>query len=198
MSAEIIRSPLKARRGSVLPPISTRTGSNAFLLEYDGNIGRIAKALGVGSRRLRKFIAMSTRLSEAVDEVFEGAVDEAVGVLFEGLRDEGSHQTRFYAAKEFLRTGSARRRGFGQEASGQATLELKDKGGARTITLRWLEPRRGIRRNRRMVKVSERERLAIKGVMDALAKTVEVNSEKEAGRPSIWRRRWSPTPWVRR
>ena len=31
-----------------------------------------------------------------------------------------------------------------------------------------------------MVKVSERERLAIKGVMDALAKTVEVNSEKEA------------------
>ena len=106
-----------------------------LLLEYDGNIGRIAKALGVGSRRLRKFIAMSTRLSEAVEEVFEGAVDEAVAVLFEGLRDEGSHQTRFYAAKEFLRTGSARRRGFGLEASGQATLELKDKGGSRTITL---------------------------------------------------------------
>ena len=111
-----------------------------LIAEHDGTVGRIAKALGVGSRRLRKFIAMSTRLSEAVDEVFEGAVDEAVGVLFEGLRDEGSHQTRFYAAKEFLRTGSARRRGFGQEASGQATLELKDKGGARTITLRWLEP----------------------------------------------------------
>ena len=79
-------------------------------------------------------------LTAAIDEVFEGAVDEAVGVLFEGLRDEGSFQNRFYAAKEFLRTGTARRRGFGHEASGQATLELKDKGGARTITLRWLEP----------------------------------------------------------
>jgi hypothetical protein len=52
-----------------------------------------------------------------------------------------SFQNRFYAAKEFLRTGAARRRGFGHEASGSATLELKDKGGARTITLRWLEPR---------------------------------------------------------
>ena len=113
-----------------------------LIAEHDGNIGRIAKALGVGSRRLRKFIAMSTRLSEAVDEVFEGAVDEAVGVLFEGLRDEGSHQTRFYAAKEFLRTGSARRRRrFGQESVwAGSTLELKDRGGARTITLRWLEP----------------------------------------------------------
>jgi hypothetical protein len=131
MSAEII-------------PLTTDSDLDAdriecLIAEHDGNIGRIAKALGVGSRRLRKFVAMSTRLSEAVDEVFEGAVDEAVGVLFEGLRDEGSHQTRFYAAKEFLRTGSARRRGFGEAASGQATLELKDKGGSRTITLRWLE-----------------------------------------------------------
>ena len=112
-----------------------------LLAEHDGNVGKVAKKLGVKSARLRKFVAMSQRLCGAIDEVFEGAVDEAVGVLFEGLRDEMSFQNRFYAAKEFLRTGAARRRGFGHEASGSATLELKDKGGARTITLRWLEPR---------------------------------------------------------
>jgi hypothetical protein len=111
-----------------------------LIAEHDGSVRKIAKALGVSSARLRKFVAMSSRLTAAIDEVFEGAVDEAVGVLFEGLRDEGSFQNRFYAAKEFLRTGTARKRGFGHEASGQATLELKDKGGARTITLRWLEP----------------------------------------------------------
>ena len=140
MSAEIIPLTAEGPEGVGSSSDLDADRIECLIAEHDGNIGRIAKALGVGSRRLRKFIAMSTRLSEAVDEVFEGAVDEAVGVLFEGLRDEGSHQTRFYAAKEFLRTGSARRRGFGQEASGQATLELKDKGGARTITLRWLEP----------------------------------------------------------
>ena len=67
--------------------------------------------MGVRSSRLRKFVAKSQRLCAAIDEVFEGAVDEAVGVLFEGLRDEMSFQNRFYAAKEFLRTGAARRTG---------------------------------------------------------------------------------------
>ena len=115
-----------------------------LLAEHDGNIGKVAKKIGVSSARLRKFVAMSPVLCAACEEVFEGAVDEAVAVLFEGLRDESSFQNRFYAAKEFLRTGTARRRGFGPEASGQATLELKDKGGSRTITLRWLEPREEI------------------------------------------------------
>jgi hypothetical protein len=114
----------------------------ALLLEHDGNIGKVAKKLGIPSKRLRKAVAMSPALSAACDEVFEGAVDEAVGVLFEGLRDEHSFQNRFYAAKEFLRHGTARKRGFGHDASGQATLELKDKGGTKTITLRWLEPTR--------------------------------------------------------
>ena len=134
MSAEIIvlEQPLDEERIEEL------------LAEHDGNVGKVAKKLGVKSSRLRKFVAMSQRLCGAIDEVFEGAVDEAVAVLFEGLRDEMSYQNRFYAAKEFLRTGAARRRGFGHEASGQATLELKDKGGARTITLRWLEPRESL------------------------------------------------------
>ena len=112
-----------------------------LIAEHDGDLGRIAKRLGVASSRLRKFVALSPVLCAAIDEVFEGAVDEAVSVLFQGLRDEGSFQNRFYAAKEFLRTATARRRGFGHDASATATLELKDKGGTKTITLRWLEPR---------------------------------------------------------
>ena len=111
-----------------------------LIAEHDGDIGKVAKRLGIGSARLRKFVALSPALTAACEEVFEGAVDEAVSVLFQGLRDEGSFQNRFYAAKEFLRTGAARRRGFGHDASATATLELKDKGGSRTITLRWLEP----------------------------------------------------------
>ena len=111
-----------------------------LIAEHDGDIGKVAKRLGIASARLRKFVALSPVLTAACEEVFEGAVDEAVSVLFQGLRDEGSFQNRFYAAKEFLRTGAARRRGFGHDASATATLELKDKGGSRTITLRWLEP----------------------------------------------------------
>ena len=111
-----------------------------LLAEHDGDVGKVAKRLGIGSSRLRKFVALSPILCAAVEEVFEGAVDEAVAVLFQGLRDESSFQNRFYAAKEFLRTGAARRRGFGHDPSATATLELKDQRGARTITLRWLEP----------------------------------------------------------
>ena len=112
-----------------------------LIAEHDGDLGKVAKRLGVASSRVRKFVAMSPVLRAAIDEVFEGAVDEAVAVLFEGLRDQGSFQNRFYAAKEFLRTGAARRRGFGHDASATATLELKDQRGSKTITLRWLEPR---------------------------------------------------------
>jgi hypothetical protein len=111
------------------------------LLELDGSIAKTAALLDVKSARLRRFVEASPRCRAACEEAIELAVDEAVGVLFQGLRDENSFQNRFYAAKEFLRTAAARKRGFGHEASGQATLELKDKGGAKTITLRWIEPK---------------------------------------------------------
>jgi hypothetical protein len=112
----------------------------AILLSLDGSIREAAIVLDVKSSRLRRFVQASPRLREACAEAFALAIDESVGVLFEGLRDKNSFQNRFYAAKEFLRSAEGRSRGFGHEASGQATLELKDKGGARTITLRWIEP----------------------------------------------------------
>jgi hypothetical protein len=112
----------------------------SILLDVDGSIREAAILLDVKSSRLRRFVEKSPRLREACQEAFALAVDESVGVLFEGLRDKNSFQNRFYAAKEFLRSAEGRRRGFGHEASGQATLELKDKGGSRTITLKWIEP----------------------------------------------------------
>jgi hypothetical protein len=112
----------------------------AILLGVDGSIREAALLLDVKSSRLRRFVEASPRCREACAEAFALAIDESVGVLFEGLRDKGSFQNRFYAAKEFLRSSEGRKRGFGHEASGQATLELKDKGGSRTITLKWIEP----------------------------------------------------------
>jgi hypothetical protein len=112
----------------------------SLLLEVDGSIREAAILLDVKSARLRRFVQASPRLRSACEEALALAVDESIGVLFEGLRDKGSFQNRFYAAKEFLRSAEGRKRGFGHEASGQATLELKDKGGARTITLKWIEP----------------------------------------------------------
>ena len=133
MTGEIVQFPLD--------PDLDEARIEGLIAEHDGDIGKVAKRLGVASSRLRKFVAMSPALCAACEEVFEGAVDEAVAVLFEGLRDQGSFQNRFYAAKEFLRTGAARRRGFGHDPSATATLELKDQRGTKTITLRWLEPR---------------------------------------------------------
>jgi hypothetical protein len=128
--------------GEILPfePELDEHEVEGLLLVNDGSIRDCAILLGVKSSRLRRFVQASARCREASEEAFALAVDESIGVLFEGLRDKGSFQNRFYAAKEFLRSAEGRKRGFGHEASGQATLELKDKGGQRTITLKWIEP----------------------------------------------------------
>jgi hypothetical protein len=111
-----------------------------LIFELDGNVSVIAKTLSVRSDRLRAFIMASGQLRRAMDEVYEGAVDEAIGVLFRGLRDEASFQNRFYAAKEFLRSGAGHKRGFGQAHAPHAALEIKDSAAGRTIVLKWLEP----------------------------------------------------------
>jgi len=123
----------------IIPPWS-EDRIERLILKHDGNLTRVAGELDCATMRLRKFVRSSPRLSAALEETFDCAVDEAVDVLYEGLRDRLSFQNRFYSAKEFLRTTAARKRGFGQDASGAATLELKDKAGQKTITLRWLEP----------------------------------------------------------
>jgi hypothetical protein len=111
-----------------------------LIFELDGNVSAIAKALSVRSDRLRAFIMAKGELRRALDEVYEGAVDESIGVLFKGLRDEASFQNRFYAAKEFLRSGAGHKRGFGQAPAPMSSLEIKDSAAGRTIVLKWLEP----------------------------------------------------------
>lgn len=112
----------------------------ALIFEFDGNVSEIAKSLSVRSDRLRAFIMAKGELRRAIDEVYEGAVDEAIGVLFRGLRDEASFQNRFYAAKEWLRSGAGHKRGFGQAPAPMGALEIKDSAAGRTIVLKWLEP----------------------------------------------------------
>ena len=106
------------------------------LMEHEGDIGRTARALGVGSERLRRFVWGSGVLRRAMEEVLDLAVDESISVLFEGLRDRHSFGNRIQAAKEFLRSEAGRRRGFAP--AGNAAVELKTPTG--TLTLRWLEP----------------------------------------------------------
>ena len=110
----------------------------AALLEVDGNITLAARKLSIDPEAFRAIVRKTPLLSEAVEEAMERGVDEAVGVLFHGLRDEGSFQNRFYAAKEFLRTEAARRRGFGPRERAEASLEVKSGAGQTTLTLRWL------------------------------------------------------------
>ena len=110
------------------------------LVKTDGNISKAADKLHIDSGRLRVFVGKSERLQGVIAETFESAVDDAIGVLFEGLHDQESFLNRFYAAKEFLRSDVGRRRGFGREQLA-ASLELKNtEGGAKVITLKWLSP----------------------------------------------------------
>jgi hypothetical protein len=67
------------------------------------------------------------------DEIMERAVDRAIEILFEGLRDE-HYGNRWQAAKEFLRCEGAGKRGFGPQAG---ALELRSRAGE-TFTHTWL------------------------------------------------------------
>jgi hypothetical protein len=108
-----------------------------LLLELDGDVTATAKALGVDPERLRTYVFAMPALKRAIDETLARGVDEAIAVLFAALRDQGSFQNRYYAAKEFLRSDAGRRRGFGPRE--KAALEIKPNSPS-TITLKWLEP----------------------------------------------------------
>lgn len=135
-----LSEPFPAREGETLAGPLDVDQVEELIFRFDGNVTDIAKALSVRSDRVRAFIMATGVLRQALDEVYEGAVDEAIGVLFRGLRDEASFQNRFYAAKEWLRSGAGRKRGFGQQIAPHAQLEIKDSSAGRTIVLKWLDP----------------------------------------------------------
>jgi hypothetical protein len=100
-----------------------------------GDVTTAANRLGVKSAWLRKQIMASDELRAVMDEIMEMNIDKAIGIIRAGL-DEESYLVRFYAAKEFLRTEKARKRGFGMPAQAQVV----EGGGGRpaVIVLKWI------------------------------------------------------------
>jgi hypothetical protein len=110
-----------------------------LLFAHDGNVTAAARELGVKPERLRAYVRAMPALTRALDETMDQGVDRAIGVLWAALRDEGSFQNRYYAAKEFLRSEAGRRRGFGPRETA-TSLEVKTSDRATSITIKWLDP----------------------------------------------------------
>ena len=102
-----------------------------------GNVSAAADELELDSAELRRMIIKSERLAAVMAEVMERSVDKAIGIIRDGM-DEESYLVRFYAAKEFLRTETGRKRGFGQPHQTQV-VEGGGSGGRAVIVLKWLD-----------------------------------------------------------
>ena len=107
------------------------------LYAHQGNVTLAAEALELDSAELRRMIQKSEALQNAMAEVMERNVDKAVGIIRQGM-DEESYLVRFYAAKEFLRTETARKRGFGMPHQTQV-VEGGGGGRAAVIVLKWID-----------------------------------------------------------
>ena len=107
-----------------------------MLVRFRGNVSDAADELGIDSAELRRSIQKSELLMAVMAEIMERSVDKAVGIIRDGM-DEESYLVRFYAAKEFLRTETGRRRGFGQPH--QTQVVEGSAGGRAVIVLKWLD-----------------------------------------------------------
>jgi hypothetical protein len=104
------------------------------MIEEDGDVTLAAKRLGVESGWLRRKALSTPELEEAVEEIKERLVDKAVRIMRKGMESE-NYMVQFYAGKEFLRSETARKRGFGQVPQAQV---IESGGNARTvIVLKW-------------------------------------------------------------
>jgi hypothetical protein len=103
-------------------PIDVEEAKRA-LETVDGNITAAAELMNADSARLRAFVAQEPVLRRMQEETMERAVDRAIEILFEGMRDE-HYGVKLSASKEFLRSEAARRRGFGV---GGAALEVTSR-----------------------------------------------------------------------
>jgi hypothetical protein len=105
------------------------------IIEMNGDIRSIAARLSLDSEELRSFIMNTPLLRRALDEVISRGVDQSLTVLFDGLEDN-SVANRIAAAKVFLKSRAAQRRGF--SPSPDLELKMPKQGGALTLT--WLPP----------------------------------------------------------
>jgi hypothetical protein len=106
------------------------------IIAMKGDVRAIAKEIDADSEDLRNFIMNTPLLRRALDEVIARGVDQSLSVMFKGLDDEEHFSNQLAAAKEFLKTRAAARRGF--HHSGDLELRMPAKGGALTLT--WLPP----------------------------------------------------------
>jgi hypothetical protein len=107
-----------------------------MILEHKGDVGAIADLIDADSEELRIFIMNTPVLRRALDEVIARGVDQAISVLFKGVNDDEHFSNQLAAAKEFLKSRAAQRRGF--HHAGDLELKMPSKGGALTLT--WLAP----------------------------------------------------------
>jgi hypothetical protein len=78
-------------------------------VDTNGSVSAAAVIREVPSADLRRLVWATPALMDAVFEVLERGLDEAVQILFEGLRSD-IYANRLAAAKEFLRSDAGRRR----------------------------------------------------------------------------------------
>ena len=107
-----------------------------MIIARHGDVRAIAKEIDADSEELRNFIMNTPLLRRALDEVIARGVDQSLSVMFKGLDDEDHFSNQLAAAKEFLKTRAAARRGF--HHAGDLELRMPAKGGALTLT--WLPP----------------------------------------------------------
>jgi hypothetical protein len=108
-----------------------------MLIARNGDVRAVAKEIDADSEELRNYILSTPLLRRALDEVVNRGVDQSLAVLFDGLNDSEHFMNQLAAAKEFLKTRPAQRRGFNHHA-GDLELKMPAKGGALTLT--WLPP----------------------------------------------------------
>lgn len=106
-----------------------------MIIDLNGNIRKIADAIGADSEELRRYVQSTPVLNHALAEVMARAVDQSVAVLFRSLDDDDHASVQMSAAKEFLKTRAAQRRGF--HHAGDLELRVPSRGA---LTLTWLPP----------------------------------------------------------
>ena len=116
------------------PPLLEEVVSEA-LLEAKGNVAAAADLMGVRSDRLRAYVNAKPALKSILAETLERGVDRSIEVLFEGLANP-AWTLRLAAAKEFMRSEAAARRGF-RTPIGQAVEVKAQSGGA--LVIKWLD-----------------------------------------------------------
>jgi hypothetical protein len=107
-----------------------------MIIARHGDVTAVAEEIDADSEELRNFIMNTPVLRRALDEVLARGVDQSIGVLFRGLKDEDHYSNQLAAAKEFLKSRAAQRRGF--HHAGDLELKMPAQGGALTLT--WLPP----------------------------------------------------------